>query len=202
MIDAKTLEIEFGAPEWQAFLGGGFLGVEQAGPIAWNWLSDRTGWCVLPPLDVACDYRLRIEAAPIAFYGAALWDIQLWADGKKISRRVVSVEDSQTDLEIPFQELLEQVSRPPTTLKWKIRKLNRPQIRMFINDLPLAQLDFEYAPYVQTHEVLLRHELLGEKNVLTFEPSYAVSPHDIDPASPDLRQFSFRVFRLHLQALE
>lgn len=202
MLDSKTLEIEFGAQEWQPFLGGGFLGVEKAGPIAWNWLSDRTGWCVLPPLEMQYDYRLHLEAAPVAFHGTALWDIQLWADGRKISRRVVSVEDAKADLEIPFQELAEQVTRVPSSLKWKIRKLDRPQLRLFINDLPLAQLDFEYTPCVQTHQVLLRHELLGEKNILTFEASYAVSPHDIDPTSPDLRQLSFRLFRLRLQALE
>jgi hypothetical protein len=203
MKDAShIIQMEFGEPEWRAYLGGGFLGPEKSGSISWNWLSDRRAWCVLPPLDSTRDYLLRLEAAPVAFYGTMLWDVQLFAEEVPLARRVLALEENEASLSLPTKSVFQKIGTMPEMLRVSLRKLGQPRLDVFLNDLPLAHLQFQIAPYVQPHEILLRHELLAERNVLAFEASYAVAPQDVDPSSSDKRQLSFRMFRLQLRTLE
>ncbi len=200
-ISPTNIVIEFGESEWQAWLGGGFWGPERNGPISWNWLSNRPAWCVLPPLDVAHDYRLTLEAAPLAFYERTLWDFQLWAGERRLMRRVVPTEAEGTRIELVTGQIMHELGRLPERLEWRIQKLERPTIALSINDLPLATFVFACVPHVQRQECVLRHELLRERNVMHFAPNYSVAHTDVDPASSDDRQLSFRFYRLRIEQL-
>jgi len=198
----SELTIAFGEEACQAYLGGGFLGPEKSGAISWNWLSDRSGWCVLPGLDPTRDYHVTLDAAPLAFYSTTLWEFQLWAQGQQVARRIAPFEAAEVSIEVSMAELSRRCVRLPETLEWRLLKRDNPALRIFVNDSAAAEFEFESVPHVQTREFLLRHQLLGEKNVLRFEPNYALAQRDVDPSLPDERQLSFRMYRLRVRELE
>lgn len=188
--------IEFGEPEWQSYLGGAFLGAERSGAISWNWLSDGPAWCVLPPLSLERDYLLRLEAAPFAPYDSTLWEFELRCGARVFARRVIAVEHRETTVTLPMGESSEFAAHPRACVEWRIRKLDEPALSVRLNDLPVAELAYTPRPVVQPHEFLVRHELLSDRNILEFRPSYAIAARDLDERASDQRRLSFRFFRM------
>lgn len=200
--DSPKIVVEFGNPDWLAHLGGGFWGPEKAGGIAWNWLSDATAWCVLPPLDCHRDYLLRLEAAPLAVYESLLWDFQLWSGKSRILRKVVPVEADKLTIKQFSSSFLQRYGEFPAEWEWRIVKLDRPQLRLRLNDLPLGTLNYDPLPHVQPREIVLRHELIRERNILYFDANYAVARCDVEEGAEDTRELSFRLFRMLLHKLD
>ncbi|MGC8740324.1 MAG: hypothetical protein ACP5UB_02580 [Candidatus Sumerlaeaceae bacterium] len=193
--------IEFGEREWLAHVGGSFLGPERFGGISWNWLSDGLGWCILPPLDCTHDYRLRLEVAPLALYESLLWEFQLCAGDRQLSRKVIPVKAEQTTAKFSIAAALKHLGVLPQELEWKILKRDRPQLELRLNDAPLTVLGFDPVPHVQPQELMLHHELLKEKNILYFKANYAIARSDVEDSCADNRLLSFRFYRLLLEPI-
>jgi hypothetical protein len=195
-------EILFGAECWQSHLGGGFHGPEEGDTFSWNWLSDKQAWCVLPPLSLERDYRVRIEAAPVAFYEKLLWEFRVDYGDKTLSKIVFPVDSHGASLTFSLPELFRQsAARANHRFIATVRQLPPPCLTLTINGLPLEQLHYDPVPHVQPREFTLRHELLSDRNVMFFQANYALSQRDADPSSNDDRLLSFRMYRMFIEEL-
>lgn len=207
--DLRRLKAEatvlFGAPEWQAHLGGGFLGVENTNGLRFQWVGGGTCWCVLPSLQHSTDYAVRFEAAPFVPYKSELRELSAEMNGTPLFRMIVPVgrEEQSASVKVPLDHLL--CESPPTpardaAVKFTWRKLPAPRILVSVNRAPLADLCYEPEDTLQPREFLLRQEYLESEMVLYFSANFSLTRREIDGA-PDDRQLSFRFFRLLLYPL-
>lgn len=187
--------IEFGRPEWQTHLGGSFHGPEEGGGISQNWAGEKSCWCVLPGLQLDRDYSARLEAAPVAPYGAELQEVRLVAPGEKVVFHAVFPVASDS-FAVPLRGIPAHTG--PAEFRW--RRLPRPELSVLMNGQPLATLAYQPRPDLQIHEFLMRRELLTENNILTFQPNFALTPSSYGNRA-DSRTVSFRFFRLMLYSL-
>lgn len=186
--------IGFGEPDWQAHIGGNFDGPEHGADLTWNWLGKDRGWCVLPKLSHEHDYLIRIEAAPLAPFGCRVQRVVITAGESELLN--ICLPDS-TSAEAVARLALPKVAADVTSINARI-SLERsadPTLRVFANDLPVAELSFEPEGHLQYRDFYLRREVLNSTTALFFQAAQAFGPQDI-PDSPDKRMLSFRLFRM------
>lgn len=200
-----VLNIGFGDDAWQAHLGGGFHGPESLGGVAFNWLGEHPGWCVLTGLPPDRDFELRLDAAPRTPFDAELAEVALVGPGgRAVATRVMAVENDSWSLPLPP---LPPGEAPATlaALNFRWRRMGPPTLEAVIEGLPLGVHTFAVRPDTQRAVFVLRRELLSGPNaVITFRPGYAVHPATLpDPGAPgaELRALSFRMHRLVVAAL-
>ena len=192
----SPLLIEFGSPEWQARIGGDFFGPETNNDFAWNWLGGRAGWVVLPGMDPSRDYRLEVEAAPIAVHAESMWEIVASSpNGTELDRWAVPLTAH------PHQFTLSPGEGGNVPIRFDLRKLPPPELEVQAGTTSVARLIFEYAPELQTRDFILRREFITPELAITFVPNYAVAPAGTAKTS-DERRLSFRFVRLRVSAIE
>jgi hypothetical protein len=201
---AKDFAIYFGAPEWQAHLGGDFHGPEFENGISWNWAGSDRCWCVLPSLEQR-DYQLRLEAAPHSPFQSKLYELILRSGNNQCIRRVIPVSEPtmRGAMQLNLEALRESgavTSGGILPLQYEWRVLPDPIVDVYCNDLPVAELAFELHSDLQLRDFVLRRQLIRERNVLYFVPNFAVSTVELG-SGQDARQLSLRFFRMLISAI-
>lgn len=189
--------VEFGAPRWQAHLGGGFLGPESDGPLAWNWLGESPAWVVLTDLVPATRYRATLEAAPFAPLGGDLHEVALMAAGRTLLKRVVPGSASD-----PIELAIPSGTIPPATAASVVcAPVGPPILRVALDSTPLCELTYLASSNLQLQDFSVTAPPANAPTpVLHLRPGHAISPTEAS-LSPDARRLSFRLFRLTLHPL-
>ena len=192
-----SVVVEFGAPRWQAHLGGGFLGPEADGPLTWNWLGESPAWVVLTGLVPGAQYRATLEAAPFAPLGGDLHEVALVADGMTLLRRVFPGSASE-----PIELAIPSGTIPPATDASVVcSPVGPPVLRVTLGSIPLCELDYVASSNLQMQDFPLTAPPADAPTpVLHLRPGHAISPAEAN-LSPDARRLSFRLFRLTLHPL-
>jgi hypothetical protein len=195
--------IGFGEPDWQAHLGGGFLGPESGDGVSYNWISAERAWCVLPELRAGCDYLVRLEAAPLAPYESDVQMIRVSAGENEacwVTSRGAMFAARDVELKLTPDVISRTPAGPELKLTVSCEFLAPPRLAITINDIPAARLDYETRTCMQIRDFPVPRDLLGSSPVMFFEPNLVFQQQDFE-GSPDARSLSIRLFRMMLYPL-
>lgn len=219
-VPTHPVVVEFGAPHWQAHLGGGFLGPESDAALTWNWLGESPAWLVLTGLPPGTHYRATLEAAPFAPLGTDTFELAVTVSRKTILRRVVPAPDSLLSTPLPVAPSMVRDQTIATclvpTLELPIpagtiprdadaaivcAPVPPPLLRLHLNDAPLCDLSYATSPNLQVQDFTFTCPAIeASAQILHFHPGHAISPAEAG-VSADTRRLSFRLFRLTLHAV-
>jgi hypothetical protein len=156
---------------------------------------------VIPKLIPAGRFRAVLEVAPLAPFSGELRELTLTHDGRRVLRRAVPVEATETSASVlcriaaPLRPAGETVDIP-LHLRW--RRLHAPGLQVAGRLSDIALLEFEPRAELQFREFHFDSAALDDSRSIIFKPNLSFSPADIGDER-ETRTLSFRFFRMTIE---